>query len=82
MVAPDGCGKQWRDDRPRGIGRIASYRKASRLCWRSSEGSGRPASDGDTTMSIEIAKWLHSLGLARYSEAFAGNAIDWEILPS
>jgi len=32
-------------------------------------------------MSIEIAEWLHSLGLARYSEAFAENAIDWEILP-
>jgi class 3 adenylate cyclase/predicted ATPase len=32
-------------------------------------------------MSIEIAEWLHSLGLARYSEAFAENAIDWEVLP-
>jgi class 3 adenylate cyclase/predicted ATPase len=32
-------------------------------------------------MSIEIAEWLHSLGLACYSEAFAKNAIDWEILP-
>jgi class 3 adenylate cyclase len=32
-------------------------------------------------MSIEIAEWLHRLGLARYWEAFAENAIDWEVLP-
>ena len=31
-------------------------------------------------MPIEIAEWLHSLGLARYSEAFAENAVDWAIL--
>src|SRR5260370_34847782 len=37
--------------------------------------------DSDTTMSIDVAEWLHSLGLARYAEAFAENAIDWEVLP-
>jgi hypothetical protein len=31
-------------------------------------------------MSIDIAEWLHGLGLARYAEAFAENAIDREVL--
>ena len=32
-------------------------------------------------MSIDVAEWLHSLGLARYAEAFAENAVDWDVLP-
>lgn len=32
-------------------------------------------------MAIDIAEWLHGLGLARYARAFAENAIDWEVLP-
>jgi hypothetical protein len=34
-------------------------------------GGHAPPGDNDTTMSIDIAEWLHDLGMARYAEAFA-----------
>ena len=30
---------------------------------------------------MEIAEWLHSLGLGQYTRAFNDNAVDWKILP-
>jgi SAM domain (Sterile alpha motif) len=44
-------------------------------------GGHAPPGDNDTTMSIDIAEWLHDLGMARYAEAFAENAVDSEVLP-
>jgi hypothetical protein len=44
-------------------------------------GGHAPPGNSDTTVSIGIAEWLHGLGLAHYAEAFAENAIDWEVLP-
>ena len=29
----------------------------------------------------DVARWLDSLGLARYGELFAENEIDWEVFP-
>ena len=29
----------------------------------------------------DVAQWLDDLGLGRYAEAFAENAIDWDVLP-
>ena len=33
-------------------------------------------------MSEDITKWLESLGLGQYADAFDEGAIDWEVLPS
>jgi hypothetical protein len=30
---------------------------------------------------VDIAEWLHGLGLGRYAPAFAENAINWDVLP-
>ena len=30
---------------------------------------------------MDIAAWLHSLGMQQYEGAFRANAIDWEVLP-
>jgi class 3 adenylate cyclase/tetratricopeptide (TPR) repeat protein len=30
---------------------------------------------------VDIAEWLHGLGLGQYSPAFAENAVDWDVLP-
>ena len=30
---------------------------------------------------MEIAEWLHSLGLGQYAPAFAENAVQWDVLP-
>jgi len=30
---------------------------------------------------VDIAAWLHSLGMQQYEGAFRANAIDWEVLP-
>ena len=32
-------------------------------------------------MSVDVAKWLHSLGLGEYAVVFADNAIDGDVLP-
>jgi hypothetical protein len=31
---------------------------------------------------VDIAAWLHDLGLERYEQAFCDNAIDAEVLPA
>src|SRR5262245_57740446 len=48
---------------------------------RDRSGQRRPTGDSDTTISIDIAKWLRGLGLEQYAPAFAENAIDWKVLP-
>jgi class 3 adenylate cyclase len=30
---------------------------------------------------LDVAAWLHGLGLERYEDAFRANEIDWEVLP-
>src|SRR5262249_44675758 len=66
------------------VARIAHalrQRRLSRLCWnRHRSGQRHPPGDGDIEMAIDIAEWLRGLGLAQYSEAFAENAINWEVL--
>jgi hypothetical protein len=31
---------------------------------------------------VDVAEWLHNLGLAQYAEVFAENAVDWDVLPN
>jgi hypothetical protein len=32
-------------------------------------------------MSVDVAAWLHGLGLQQYEQAFCDNAIDAAVLP-
>jgi class 3 adenylate cyclase/predicted ATPase len=37
---------------------------------------------GRTSTARSVSEWLRSLGLERYADAFAENAVDWQILPN
>src|SRR6516165_11408376 len=42
----------------------------------------RAGSDRGRRVSVDIAAWLHSLGMQQYEAAFRDNAIDERVLPN
>jgi hypothetical protein len=44
-------------------------------------GTISPRGSGRGEQSVDIAAWLHGLGLQQYEQAFCDNAIDATVLP-